>query len=63
VQFHVEIKLQGARHQTPSIQIAWTFCMKVDKKYFKHYIHIGKDGKVAKRYASTSKLFHMYCFG
>jgi hypothetical protein len=30
-QFDVEIKLRGARHQTPSIQIAWTFCMKVDK--------------------------------
>jgi hypothetical protein len=38
-QFDVEIKLRGARHQTPSIQIALTFCMKVDKKYLKHYTH------------------------
>jgi hypothetical protein len=39
VQFHVEIKLQGARHQMPFNTIAWTFCMKVDKKYLKHYTH------------------------
>ncbi len=60
-QFHVEIKLRGAKHQTPSIQLHGHFVRKLIKKIL--YTHWERWKSCKNIYASTSKFFLIYCFG
>ncbi len=59
-QFHVEIKLRGAKHQTPSIQLHGHFVWKlIQKKYFKTLYTNWERWKSCKKYMPQSSFSYI----